>query len=228
MQEKSTKPFQQKLDALTELPDGFSFDAAHSWNRMEEKLTGKQTKQKKVLWYMAAAASIAFIISIVYFNQQERIHPVTVKPEELKQEQSVIADSKSGEAVLNNETQKPSVISVITKTKTLPEKKPVEMPVVLQETKPPELIAQISTTQEMKPETTLPETTAIAPPLVATPVKRKIIHISELGKETFLKEQQTLSVKEEKTPTEVITEEPHPGTKPWYKKFKSTSRTNNN
>jgi hypothetical protein len=228
MQEKSTKPFQQKLDALTELPDGFSFDATQSWNRMEENLTGRKRKNKKALWYMAAAASIVLIVSITYFNQQERINPVAVKPEQTKKEQPVAAESKSNEVVLTNETKETVNTPVITKTKTLPEKKPLEVLVFTQETKQPELITQINTPQEIKIETGLPETTIAVAPLIATPVKRKIIHINQLGKESFLTEQQNLSVKEEKTSPEIITEETITPAKPWYKKFKSSHRTNNN
>lgn len=227
MQEKSTNPFQQKLEALTELPDGFSFDAAQSWNRMEEKLTGKKTSKKRVLWYMAAAASVVLIFSIVYFNQTITIRPVTVKVEESKKERPVV-EYKNNEAELNTETKETGNNPVITKTKTLPEKKPVEVTIITQEIKQSELITQTNLPQEIKVETVLPETTAAVPPLITAPVKRKIIHINELGKESFLKEQQTLSVKEEKTSPEIITEETITPAKPWYKKFKSSHRINNN
>lgn len=227
MQEKSTNSFLQKLDTLTELPDGFSFDAAQRWNRMEEKLMGRKRNNKRVLWYMTAA-SVALVFSIVYFNQTATINPVAVKPERIKQDQPVVVENNSNEAVLNNETKEKFNTPVIAKTKTLPEKKPVEVPVITQETKQPELITQANTSQEIKVETGLPETTIAVAPLITTPVKRKIIHINELGKEAFLKEQQTLSVKEETTSPEVITEEAVTPAKSWYKKFKSFNRTNNN
>ncbi|MBY0476256.1 MAG: hypothetical protein K2Q24_01305 [Chitinophagaceae bacterium] len=228
MQKKSTKPFQQKLDTLTELPEGFFFDAVQSWERMEEKLTGRQTKQKKIWWYMAAAASIVLIILITYFNQQETIKPVTVKPEQTKKEQSVVAAVKSHEALLGNETKELSSTPVSTKTKNGIGKKSLDMSLLTQKTKQPELNTQINTQVEAIVETRLPETTGVATPLIKAPVKRKIIHINDLGKETFFKEQQILIVKEDKTSHEMITEDTNTSPKPWYKKFKPSQRTNNN
>lgn len=228
MQEKSTKPFLQKLDALTELPNGFSFDAAQSWNRMEEKLTGRKRKNNSALWYMAAAASLVLIVSIAYFNQQRKINPVVVKPEQTKKEQSVIADTKSNEVELNNKIKETRNNPVITKTKPLTDKNSVEVPIIVKETKQPELITQTNIPQEIKVETDLAETTVAVTPLITTPVKRKIIHINELSKESFLKEQQTLSVKDERALPEIITEEATTPAKPWYKKLKSSHRINNN
>jgi hypothetical protein len=225
MQEKSIKPFQQKLDALTELPDGISFDAAHSWIRMEEKLTGKQTKQKRVLWYMAAAASILLVISIVYFNQSATITPVVVKPGSIIKEQPGATESKNNISVLNTETKenKPTDAATLSKTaKKLNKEKVVEATVNNLPANEPELVAQINTTQEIKVETTLPETTATSAPVIAAPVKQKIIHINELLQEHQLEQQRVAEAKRNQKPAEeeISTDKNAEPSRPWYKKSK--------
>jgi hypothetical protein len=231
MQERLIKPLEQKLDSLSELPDGFSFDSVQSWNKMEEKLTGRKRKNKKALWYMAAAASILVIVSITYFSQPTPINHVAIEPEKKEQEQPVVSNNKNKQTVLNAESKESkgaTAAPFTAKAKKNTEIKSIDVTENVEPTKQPELVTQINTPHETKAETILPETTEVLAPLVSTPVKRKIIHINELGKESFLKEQQSLSIKEEKSSPEIITEEAITPSKPWYKKYKSSNRTNHN
>lgn len=231
MQEKSTNIFRQKLDTLTELPDGFSFDAVQSWNRMEEKISGKTAKKKRVLWFMVAASAIFLLLSTLYFfNQTKEEAITTIRPAATEKQNpsitTVDAHQERPVFVKNNQSTSLSQESIqLSKIK----KDPVIVDPVKQEELKEEVITlQAPKSEEAKVETNKTEPVAIEVPVAVTPVKRKIIHINELGRESFLTEQKNLTVKEEKTSSEIIAEEAVTPAKPWYKKIKLSHRANNN
>ncbi len=230
MQEKSTKHFQQKLDLLTELPDGFSFDATRSWNGIEEKLTGKPAQKKRALWFMIAASAIFLLLSTLYFFNQTKEEAITMLP---------AVTEKLNPPVTTGDANTERPVSVkgndITghlqqsKQKFKTQKDPVIINPVKQEELQEEVITlQTPKSEEAKVETDKTEPVAIEIPVAVKPVKRKIIHINELGRESFLTEQKNLTVKEEKTSSEIIADEAVTPAKPWYKKIKLSHRANNN
>ena len=230
MQEKSTKPFQQKLDTLTELPEGFSFDAAQSWNKMEEKLTGKPSKNKRAVWHMVAASVLVVLLSAIYFFNQKKEDAITVLPAIPKIANPAATSDKTNRQVLVPVQEKETTGNTQQLNKKLKTEKPdvIVGPVEKEELRQEDIVLEIPKNEEVNVETNIKESTAVEIPVVVTPIKRKIIHINELGKERFLKEQQSLSVKEEKVAPDISTEEVQTTPKPWYKKFKSTARINNN
>ena len=226
MQEKSINRFQQKLDALTELPDGFFFDVVQIWNRVEDKLKSKPAKKKRAVWYLAAA-SVMLLLLVVIFNNRSGNEVIAVKPTESKKVNSVTSINKNNDQVLGNTSNHLIKKVALSENKKVIQIKTPEA-VEIDETKQEAFITQTEISDDVKIETVLPKTLTIVTAIEPVPVKRKIIHINELGKDLFFKEQQTLSVKEEKTSPEIITEQTNTSPKPWYNKFKSSHRTNNN
>ncbi|MFN8265655.1 MAG: hypothetical protein U0T11_06265 [Chitinophagaceae bacterium] len=224
MQVKTIKPLRQKLDELTELPDGFSFDAAVSWNQLEGRISRNSSRKKKWAWYIAAA-SVLILFSVVYLFR-------TDEPDELaiKTPSAIIRKPVSLQLI----NRKNASVAVAKEKITIPstgitsnEKKQnvftVKKPVTVQE----QVTEQAPVNDTINPATATIESISI-PAHPTTVVKRKIVHINELGKEMFFKEQQILSVKEENAVNEILQEETQPTSKPWYKKIKLSNRNNNN
>lgn len=224
MQVKTIKPLRQKLDELTELPDGFSFDAAVSWNQLEGRISRNSSRKKKWAWYIAAA-SVLILFSVVYLFR-------TDEPDELaiKTPSAIIRKPVSLQLI----NRKNASVAVAKEKITIPstgitsnEKKQnvftVKKPVTVQE----QVTEQAPVNDTINPATATIESISI-PVHPTTVVKRKIVHINELGKELFFKEQQILSVKEENAVNEILQEETQPTSKPWYKKIKLSNRNNNN
>jgi cytoskeletal protein RodZ len=228
MQKKSSKSFQQKLDTLSELPDGFSFDAAQSWNKLEEKLTGKP-KKKKVLTWLMAVASVLLLFSLLFFFKEQPTEIVTAPSDKPVIKNADEPLMKSTEQITSSQPKTQNISHPNQISKKINKQEPAEtiLPVSEKETIQEQVAIQTPNDTEVKPQIGINET-AIIPVVTSTPVKRKIIHINELGREAFLNEQQMLSIKEEKTAPEVVTEEIQPSARPFYKKFKLSHRINNN
>jgi len=224
MQVKTIKPLRQKLDELTELPDGFSFDAAVSWNQLEGRISRNSSRKKKWAWYIAAA-SVLILFSVVYLFR-------TDEPDELaiKTPSAIIRKPVSLQLI----NRKNASVAVAKEKITIPstgitsnKKKQAVLPVKGPQTVQQQVTVQAPVNDTINTATATIESISI-PAHPTTVVKRKIVHINELGKDIFFKEQQILSVKEENAVNEILQEETQPTSKPWYKKIKLSNRNNNN
>lgn len=219
---RQNKLFQQKMEELTELPEGFSFEATSGWNKLETRLTCKKTKNKAPWWMMAAAASVVLILSLLFLmlpSKQVQTVKQTVTPLTTTPVVAVKQDTKT--TTINSlPTQiKTSTLKINTAKKQTVKNKNIipvnehNLPdIALQQTPP--------VTETVKPE----ERTAAAPtaPGAITSPKRRIIHINELLQEYHLEQQRVAEAKRNQKPVEeeVSTEKNPESFKPWYKKSK--------
>lgn len=223
---RQNKLFQQKMQELTELPDGFSFEATETWNKLETKLTGKKPNNKIAWWMMAAAASVVVIISFLFLKQQPKqieivqqiVAPLITEPiVSVKQQTKSLATNPS-----SKQTQILTVKPIAVKKKIIKNRTAIlvielkEPIVAVQETQP-----QIET---VKPEETIVSVPIL--PVAITQPKRKIIHINELGQELQWQQLQTAQRKMKQVEEEPISEIQTEPSRTWYKKLKPASVKN--
>lgn len=225
MQVKPIKPLQQKLDTLTELPEGFSFDAAGSWNQLEGRISRNSSRKKKWAWYIAAA-SVLILFSLVYFLRADEPEVLAIKSPS-----AILRNTVGPEVKINRHSASINLakekITIPSTSITSNKKKQAVLPVKGPQTVQQQVTVQAPVNDTINTATATIESISI-PAHPTTVVKRKIVHINELGKDIFFKEQQILSVKEENAVNEILQEETQPTSKPWYKKIKLSNRNNNN
>jgi hypothetical protein len=223
MQEKLTNPFQQKLDALEELPDGFSFEPSAAWSKLEEKLSPKKAGSKKTVWYYAAAAAVFVCISVIAFMQmaKETAQPTFTKTAEQPKQTSivpVIANNQKNETTgLKNQTKK------LTKVKQqfdTPVKNTLPLTVTVEKNET--LILPQTTNETEIAVAKITEPVMEITPVASKPPVLKIIHINELMQEYQLEQQRVAEAKRNQKPAEedIIIEKNTEPSKPWYKKSK--------
>jgi hypothetical protein len=223
MQEKSTKPFQQKLDTLEELPDGFSFEPSAVWNKLEQKLIPQKAVNKKTIWFYAAAASVILCISAIIFLQINKKTPQQTVKEAVEQpKESLPAPVIT--AVQKNET---APVKNFTKNR-LKVKQELKVPVTI--TKPLSItVVKAETPNQIQmpnPAETvivnITEPVAEITPVASKPPVLKIIHINELMQEHQLEQQRVAEAKRNQKPAEeeISIERNTEPSKPWYKKSK--------
>lgn len=223
MQEKSTKPLQQKLDALEELPDGFSFEPSAAWNKLEQKLIPQKAGNKKTIWFYAAAASVILCISAIFFFQINKKTPQqTVKETVVQPKESLPAPVIT--AIQKNET---ATVKNVTKNR-LKVKQELKVPVTNTRPQSITVVKAETPNQIQMPNPAETTVTKITEPVVEiTPVASKppvlkIIHINELMQEHQLEQQRVAEAKRNQKPAEeeIIIERNTEPSKPWYKKSK--------
>jgi hypothetical protein len=222
MQEKSTKPFQQKLDALEELPDGFSFEPSAAWSKLEEKLSPKKAGSKKTVWYYAAAAVVLVCISVIAVMQinKETAQPTFTKTEEQPKQTSIVpVITKNKKNETNSLKDQPKKITKVKRQLDTPVKNTLLTVTV----KKNETLILSQTTNETEIAVTkTTEPAAETTPVVAKLTVKKIIHINELMQEYQLEQQRVAEAKRNQKPAEeeIIIERNTEPSKPWYKKSK--------
>ncbi len=226
---RQNKLFQQKMQELTELPDGFSFEATETWNKLETKLTGKKPNNKIAWWMMTAAASVVVIVSFLFLKQQPKqietvqqiVAPLITEPiVSVKQQAKSLATNPSSKQTQILTVKPIAVKKQIIKNRTailvIELKEPI---VAVQETQPQ--------TETVKPEETIVSVPIL--PVAITQPKRKIIHINELYQEYQLEQQRVAEAKRNQKPAEeeINTEKNTEPSKPWYKKNKQNTPLKN-
>lgn len=184
--DKQNNQIRSAIDGLEQLPEGFSFNSQRVWNGIEEKLPGREQKNKA--WYYAAAAALV-LIGASYFVFLPQPVKTSVEP------QAVIAgvkkmltrgekENKNAVAVISAIPQeKKSIHKKTTGNKIVITSPPIEETVPVEEkkivvasiTEPPTVFENKK--EPVKEEKNKPVATAAKKPAVK---KFRIIHLNDL------------------------------------------------
>lgn len=83
----NTPHWRNKLDELEHLP-GSSFSSDAAWDQLYGRLRGNK-KNKKILWYLIAAASLVFALMITVLNYHKNTSETLNKETTIKQEKEI-------------------------------------------------------------------------------------------------------------------------------------------